>query len=1634
MEVESNSSVSQDSMASFTAGDVLTRSTSLHTKEKPTGAWTAATDCTRKKVKISVKKLREVASPYQADDAALFRDKTSYIPPALSANKPLPNRSTVTTSSSVTQAVRSTLAERSSEHLLSVENDLEPTPLSQKDYSKEAAVKGVPLQVMEDGNKPEDGDIFISQYTTGEKEALRAVLKQRTQNPPVFKEVKVQLLENVSAEKKESTQDTRSAHSNIDSAATIAAATAAAIATTAPLLKVQSDLEAKVSSVSALLSKLQETDKQLQRVAEKQTNIKAQQQERSRCHDRVNELEKQMTVFMEQRIQHLEKLQQQQIHVQSHLISSAINTGGFQPVNIPSSNLVAKHSTNPELQQPLTNQVSSCHRNLFSTNAVPTQAYSSQFGNYGVCTQKSPLKTPAPRRYAPVPVSKNLKISQKISKKERPIAEKENVPKSAYGGVVDGGRLLEQILNSQETPLRQTESSEKSLLNNTKMAWHSERECRPPALQTDSFPAFEGPLQDYNSINKTVKKAEDVLQDLGQLKREMHGMLQEAKAWKSDMNDFVKPTNPVVAPSLAECHQVSKPSILQTVKAPKSVLKDAERILRGVQNNKKVLEENLEAIIRAKDGDAMYTFINALTTNRHVLEEIRIRKTVDEWIKAISVEIQAEMAKNDYEQTQYNQKDPKTPWIKRTQNTRDMKTNKEIKAKTKKPQGSLTKKYLSAAKPSQKQSENNFGRQSLRSYSVSETLLKKEGRAEGPLKASAVVQNEEYLSQVYGKPIYQGHRSTLKKAPYLRFNSPSPKSKPQRPKVIECVRGTKVKSARTQTNSCTQKVIISPKRQRPLSAPLKESHYLFSPSREMPDLSGPLEGHLIPMAIPLGQMQINGISPQPAGVVIGKPHPVTVTTSVLPTSPKPQPKLKKPNIAVIEMRSEKKDPPKLTVQVLPNVDIDSISNDSVTINQASTSSEAALLPVSSLIQGPEQTQYEEEELKFPGTNFVDVTDIIQDQEEEDRIPELSEPILEFNRQTEVVSPKYNGPPFPPTAPASQQPADILDEIIERRETLENRLISWVEQEVMARIISGMYPVQQERVPSVSASDSEESEAVTSDIVEATGGGGFQLFVSAGVPVNSEMISHFVNEALTETIAVMLGDREAQKAVPAANVLQSTTVLPESVVSTPLATPPHTPLPEKEPAPVKTPVSSPSVTEIGGDVGEQEQMTEKGFDIPAATTPICTPVFTPVDTPPRVTTPSPPVSEHGSDATRMGSPEPPNPWGDAELPLDEEKPSPLNEETLHPRAVVMSVAKDEEPEMLILPSPEPVRPFESLPCEPRVPSPLHTPSSGPSTHESSLTVTETETADKPISEGEVLFSYGQLVAARALAEGGLSLPNLSESLTSTLHDANEMDYDPPSEGQVMRRPHRGYHRDPMLSLFAKLNQAPVALHEVIYHSEDSDNSVGELSEGQRPRLTRAAESILMGHSVYTDQVAGLVTEQRPHRVPSPGECDRVTAELLGDAADVSHGPMSMAELESQPLLNPAPQTAQTNNRLTSLSEDLPEKQSQKVVQVEPVRSRVIHVRNKSEVTQQQDSQGDMDRTHVEPNMYLTLLLKDKAYAPGIKLTVTGRPNDSSDSYDASTRIQCASDRSQIVPTETRRKLEIEYIKQLSVQII
>ncbi|NP_055564.3 protein TALPID3 isoform 5 [Homo sapiens] len=1418
----------------------------------------------KKKIKMPVKRLREVVSQNHGDHLVLLKDELPCVPPALSANKRLP----VGTGTSLNGT------SRGSSDLTSARNCYQPlleNPMvSESDFSKDVAVQVLPLDKIEENNKQKANDIFISQYTMGQKDALRTVLKQKAQSMPVFKEVKVHLLEDAGIEKDAVTQETRISPSGIDSATTVAAATAAAIATAAPLIKVQSDLEAKVNSVTELLSKLQETDKHLQRVTEQQTSIQ-RKQEKLHCHDH----EKQMNVFMEQHIRHLEKLQQQQIDIQTHFISAALKTSSFQPVSMPSSRAVEKYSVKPEHPN-----LGSCNPSLYNTFASK-QAPLKEVEDTSFDKQKSPLETPAPRRFAPVPVSRD----DELSKRENLLEEKENMEVSCHRGNV---RLLEQILNNNDSLTRKSESSNTTSLTRSKIGWTPEK--------TNRFPSCE----ELETTKVTMQKSDDVLHDLGQKEKETNSMVQ-----------------PKESLSMLKLPDLPQNSVkLQTTNTTRSVLKDAEKILRGVQNNKKVLEENLEAIIRAKDGAAMYSLINALSTNREMSEKIRIRKTVDEWIKTISAEIQ------------------------------------------------------------------------------------------GLLKATTVIQDEDYMLQVYGKPVYQGHRSTLKKGPYLRFNSPSPKSRPQRPKVIERVKGTKVKSIRTQTDfyATKPKKMDSKMKHSVPVLPHGDQQYLFSPSREMPTFSGTLEGHLIPMAILLGQTQSNSDTMPPAGVIVSKPHPVTVTTSIPPSSRKVETGVKKPNIAIVEMKSEKKDPPQLTVQVLPSVDIDSISNSSADVlSPLSSPKEASLPPVQTWIKTPEIMKVDEEEVKFPGTNFDEIIDVIQEEEKCDEIPD-SEPILEFNRSVKADSTKYNGPPFPPVASTFQPTADILDKVIERKETLENSLIQWVEQEIMSRIISGLFPVQQQIAPSISVSVSETSEPLTSDIVEGTSSGALQLFVDAGVPVNSNVIKHFVNEALAETIAVMLGDREAKKQGPVATGVSgdastNETYLPARVCTplpTPQPTPPCSPSsPAKECVLVKTPDSSPCDSDHDMAFPVKEICAEKGDDMPAimlVNTPTVTPTTTP---PPAAAVFTPTLSDISIDKLKVSSPELPKPWGDGDLPLEEENPNSPQEE-LHPRAIVMSVAKDEEPESMDFPAqpppPEPV-PFMPFPAGTKAPSPSQMPGSDSSTLESTLsvTVTETETLDKPISEGEILFSCGQKLAPKILEDIGLYLTNLNDSLSSTLHDAVEMEDDPPSEGQVIRMSHKKFHADAILS-FAKQNQESAVSQQAVYHSEDLENSVGELSEGQRPQLTAAAENILMGHSLYMQPPVTNTQslDQQCDPKPLSRQFDTVSGSIYEDSC-ASHGPMSLGELELEPnsklVLPTTLLTAQENDvNLPVAAEDFSQyqlKQNQDVKQVEHKPSQsYLRVRNKSDIapSQQQVSPGDMDRTQIELNPYLTCVFSGGKAVP------------------------------------------------------
>ncbi|XP_021498319.1 protein TALPID3 isoform X4 [Meriones unguiculatus] len=1373
-----------------------------------------------KGVKMPARKLREVLSPNQGGNRlAVVEDELPLVPPAFSANKSLAVG--IRTSSNGTSCDSLDLTSARKYHQPLSEN----FPVSNK--SELSKVPRIPLDKTEENNTQNANDIFISQYAMGQKDALRTVLKQKAQSMPVFKEVKVHLLEDTSMEKNAVAQETEPLPNRTDSATTVAAATAAAIATAAPLIKVQSDLEAKVNSVAELLSKLQETDKQLQRAAEQQTSIQ-NKQENLHCYDH----EKQMNVFMEQHIRHLEKLQQQQIDIQTHFIGAALKAVSRQHVGMSSSRAMETYSGKPGHPN-LGSSVSL--QNMLVSKQVPLSEIEDPYFD----GQKSPLETPAPRRFAPVPVSRD----GKISKREDPIEEKENMEMSSPQGNV---RLLERILNSNDSLTRKSESSDITSITRSKMGWNSKKTDSSETLHSQRIPSSE----EIGTAKVPVQKNNDVVHDLGQKKKQT--------------NDTLQLKQSPVTLRISDCPQ--NPVRLQTANT-RSVLKDAAKILRGVQNNKKVLEENLEAIVRAKDGAAMYSFINALSTNREMLEKIRIRNKVDEWIKIISAEIQDELMRKDYEQ---KRTDPKNQ-----RNMKSLTTSRNTKVNT---QDKMVNRSVIPRRYCQKQVQEQFRSPPVKSMSASG--LQKE-RKEGLLKSTTALQDEDYMLQIYGKPLYQGHRSTLKKGPYLRFSSPSAKARPQRPKVIERVKGTKVKSARTQTDFyAANPMKTSSKIQQPITTlPYGDQQYLFSPSREMPTVSGTLEGHLIPMAILLGQTQSNSESMPPAGVMVNRPHPVTVTTSIPPSSQKVASGVKKPNIAVIEMKSEKKEPPQLSVQILPSVDIDSISHSSIDeMSPPPSPKEASLPPLHTWIQAPEFVKMEEEDVKLSGTNFEEVIDVVQEEEKRDEIPECSAPMLEFNRSVKVVPTKYNGPSFPPVVSAFHPTTDILDKVIERKETLENNLIQWVEQEIMSRIISGLYPLQQQARLDASVSVSEASEPSASDIVVGTSSGALQLMADAGVPVNSDMINHFVTEALAETIAVMLGDREAKKQEPAApgvpgDLSASETDLLARVytpVATPQPTPPSSPSPPKEHMLVKTPVSSPCDSDQDVASPVKEIRTEKESDM-AAITLVSTPTVTPVTTPPPAAALTPTLSEISMDKLKLSSPELPKPWGSGDLPLDEENPNSV-QELLHPRAIVMSVAKDEEPESVYFsaqPAPPEPAPLTALPEGPKVPSRQIASSSSSTLENTSVTVTETETLDRHISEGEVLLSCGQNLATKIFGTGDMCLMTLNDSLSSTLQDALEMEDDPPSEGQVIRRSHKKLHASTILSLLTQQEQELL----VSQQAEDLDNSVGELSEGQRLVLT-AAEDIL-----------GPATAAEPSdRHADPGLALQQADMALGDKAN------------------------------------------------------------------------------------------------------------------------------------------------------
>ncbi|XP_078418828.1 protein TALPID3 [Cetorhinus maximus] len=1575
--------------------------------------------------RMSVQKLREVTSLSGAEESI-------YIPPALPVNKPrsdkLASNADMSGGETLPAHVHDYRTKSTGDQTQKETNYNKLPQWCSSSNHEQATCRTIPA----DGSRHEGNDVLISQYTRGQKEAVKTIVKRKVQGGHIGKKVKVQLLRKPSVEDKESfTHDVRETHHHLNSVTTTAAATAAAIVATAPLLKAQSDLETKLSTVAELGTKLQEMDHQMKQVIEQQAKAWAQDPRSKEHQERVRELETQLNMLLNQRLCHLEKLQEQQLELQSRMLTSAFTTSNIHPVDAPPTrsdkmtqssaiHCSATQALNQGLQQLPSNNIHYVSlRDVPSDSSATALVCRSQSVTAGFGMRGS-LQTPAPRRCAPVPMSKDVQVQQKKTKSA--------IQKAKVNAVISkdgqGNRnFLEEILNNQETPASERGAVEKTSVAMTTAGRHPDRSSSGNPL-TESFTAFVAPSRGSGSAaskgSPAVQKATDVLHDLGRLKREMHGILQETEHWQSCMQDIKSVSanqsnnHKPIGSALLQHHLLKqptcigeqinpslsqKPSLIQSVKASKSMFEDAERILREVQTNKKFIEENLEAIVRAKDSASIYSLIDSLAANSDEAEKIRIGKTVDAWITVINQDIQDEIAKQNFLQKVSSKR--KEQELKKGGDVKAIKFNKDVKDKSQNKPELTANRSLSTARNLPKQFKEPCGSKNLRSKAVMQSSQQKEQRSkisadlDGITSTDPVLQSEDYLRRVYGKAVYQGHCSTYKKGPYLRVNSPIPKSKPQRPKMIENIKGVKVKSARTQTTLFALKTAVtSPEGKRHIPVPnFQNNQYLFSPSHRITStspISGPVEGHLVPMAIALGEPRIDSGVPQAASLIINSAHPITMSTSVCPSPPKPQPQVKKPNVAVVQMKSEKRDPIKLTVQVLPSVDIDSLPSISPAVSQRSSSPEQQQImyhPAQTPIQSKEAVQNEEEDgIGFPGASYIAVVDLPKDPETDaetdDELQESPEPGIELEGFAESIPVACNGPPFSPSAPAPQPAVDIVDRMIKPKESIENQLIEWVEQELMSRIISEMYPFQQQPVPHVSQCEDEENVPLDSDIVEAAGGGGFQLFVDAGVPVDSQMVRQFVDEALAEIIAIMLGQNQTESRTPIRELPQHETPSPTILIPTPDATPPHTPSP---PVGCSSLIQTPDVTPQDSVAVIEEKESEPepelepllkpspvidaaGLASPGKSSPVSTPVITPIPTPSRVSTPSP-VTEPSSEKTKSTSSVPSqqllNPWGNAELPLEEENPSSIQEAAPQPRAIVMSVAKDEEPESLVLPPcavilvvPTPVEPQVQTPT---LPAQSLTPP--PSTEEScsTISVTETETADRNISEGEILISYGQLTAAKALVEEGISFPNLNISLSSTLQDAQEMDEEPPSEGQVISKPTKGLQKYSLGTMLAEVSQ--VYAPQEVHHPEDSDDdsSTGQISEGQMPRFTAAAESILTGKSQYINSLSvnrGTSLLQR-RRSPSPGQFDTRT-ERNGREFGASYGPMTLADLEIFPLPGLHTSRMKGVHQKTPMAEDRGQGDDISAMEQKPATALVIKVESRTTDTIQPSTQVERSR--------------------------------------------------------------------------
>ncbi|KAM9356091.1 protein TALPID3-like isoform 2-T2 [Pholidichthys leucotaenia] len=1333
-------------------------------------------------------------------------------------------------------------------------------------------------------------DVLTSRFTAGGRGAVLAVLKQRSHSAPHRREVRVQLLDQRPSQTA-TTHEPRDTpaltsrdgadeagapteaglssgyHGVAGNAAVVAAA---AVAAAAPLIKAQSDMEARLSQLADGVHRLLHADRE----------------------DRGRSLSRQT-------LQQLETLQTQQLQLQSQLLESALRivTGHAHTA----ADCTAAGLLQNRHQEAAANGLGDQLPRSSPTGASPAAAadaatgqsspvtmetrYSNQWPEQnradrsirgtsfsimsdGIHPQSSANQSQeAVRRANEVlrqmerlknemkmltepevslrttrPVSNHLKVhhsqqdqshhhqNQPQQKQTQPTKPKQNAhrntkskhnkpyqnrfnhtdPKPKHHQQPSAQQIQSHQNQHQQSNPKQNHLHSQS--SNTQQNQHQHTSPRTTELQPDQL--IHSHTQSHQIQSQHTSTNEDHLHCPPQT-HQTPSQPNEAKHQKSQQNHFLPRQNQSqqtvnqdhlfwAQSSQSQFHQNQnqQPDAMLAQRRPvaPSVLEEAGRVLRQVRKKKKVLEENLEAVLRARTGEVLNCQLEALAANRDLREEVRIKKTVDAWISTLTRDIQAEMSSED------------GVILRRASDAVAISHQGPARSSGHAGRGGPVGRGRGS-----KTVQRMGGRGPTSRHRLPLPLTDPEGAVGRPTEGKqVVVHGESYLSHLYGKAAFEGLRRTLKKGPYLRFSSPtSPLGRKPRPRLVESVRGVKMKSCKTQTS------LAPPPNFAPPHSSSQLQRHLFSSSQLN---SGDPSGLTMPpvvMAIPLGCPRIDSSRCERVQEVTSPATPPPIVSLAVGTPEHHQ-----------QSHAEEAPPPPSSI---------------INIVQA---------------KGEEP---EEEENIFPGMDFLSVADVQE-------MSGMGEGVVELHGGPSPPPATYQGPVFPPEAPSTLPVQDQppVPSINPQRDALENRLVEWVEQQLMSRVISEMYhpPLHDPTHDNHTDQSGLEVRSVTSDIVEAAGDGGYQLFVHSNMAVDSDLIRQLVDEVLTETITQMLGQRDPlqpgpEPVDPGLGAHQEDDLPP--LVPTPVTTPPQSPLPQsREP----TAVSTPPPSEPASPVNEKPPQPITAPD------PVATPTPSPQPTP-SVRSPS---AVHQSP--------PPLPWEGAELPLDEERPEEHAE--IHQQPLFMSVA-EEEPQ---LSSPLPASPPSNPPARSLSPQPKPSPASPSSFSEdlsssssgssSSTTVTAgTEAALKHISEGELLISINQ-PAATTEVEAGCSFSN-------SLQELQDMDFDPPSEGEVKGR-------DLLLTLLIKRGERPQpegSWGREIQEEEEEEGSMGEVRDGQTPDPTQHGQTRSPGQMSQAADVSGISIEDTNQ--------DSITT---GNAVDEPMGTLT-SDLHTHPSPSPPP---------------------------------------------------------------------------------------------------------------------------------